>query len=165
MVKVKLIKATSEYDQMFLGGIYEAFEINYESGAKQYVINLGDSILWATAENCEIVETESCEVGEDLPFDDDWMDVIDKKIRESKDLSNILDKTEQLQAQLDCTNENYIKLNEKYMIANIALSEACKFIEEFTPGIVVGMEVLNDTPLHQLFWNKAEKLLKRGSNE
>ena len=76
-----------------------------------------------------------------------------------------LKKEDQLQAQLDCTNENYNKLNEKYMIANLALKEACDFIEEFTPGVITAMEVLADKPLSELFLKKAENLLKRGLDE
>ena len=76
-----------------------------------------------------------------------------------------LKKEDQLQAQLDCTNENYNKLNEKYMIAQSALNEACKFIEEYVPGVYLALEDLIDKPLVDLFWNKAEKLLKRGLDE
>lgn len=141
MVKVKLIKTTDKYSEMFLNKIFEAFEIDYASGEKQYVLNTGGCILWADAENCEVVETESCEVGEEESF------------------SN---KTEQLQAQLDCTNENYSKLNEKYMITQAALNEACKFIEEYVPGVYLTLEELIHKPLMDLFLIKAESLVKRG---
>ena len=130
MVKVKLIKATNEYDKRFLGGVFEAFEANYASSEKLYILNVGGSILMVDSENCEVVETEKCE------------------------------KCEQLQAQLDCTNANYNKLNEKYMIAQLALEKACEFIEEYTPGVYTAMEALSDKSLIDLFWIKAENLLK-----
>lgn len=76
-----------------------------------------------------------------------------------------LKKVDQLQAQLDCTNANYNKLNEKYMIAQLALNEACKFIEEYTPGVYTAMQILADKPLTDLFLIKAESLLKRGLDE
>lgn len=58
------------------------------------------------------------------------------------------EKIEQLQAQLDCMNKNYMELNKLYMVMSIAYHEACDVIKE----------LMDENDIREYFKKRAERL-------
>ena len=70
MIKVKLLTATSECEEEFVGGVYEAFIMTYDNGETNYYTQVKRDMIYIFApEQCEVIEEVASQVPEEKSTD------------------------------------------------------------------------------------------------
>ena len=70
MVRVKILKAGSEYEEKFVGGVYEAFRLESSDGMVTYAVHVETNNLWYFCqEYCEEVSGGGCAASEEKSTD------------------------------------------------------------------------------------------------
>lgn len=119
MVKVKIIKTMDADTQRYVGGIYDAFRIQYTSGA-EYLVNVADNaILCLKSEEVE-----------ELMINGTYVEEFNKDIN----MKGIMDGLGIRVGDIVRVNESHVMCNEKYDLVTLDNKYSTTI-----PGLILGM--------------------------